>query len=136
MTDPKEVYRKALRDFAKDFRKTIDAPVQQQEPVAAQHRFRRPEKGTPDWSIWQPAKVNINREVRSIDEQGWQVEYRLLYLHPAPADAALVEALEYMVAVCPAVDPSGEEAHEKARAALAAAKPDPDDDVTRGAHDL
>jgi hypothetical protein len=83
-----------LAKYRKELSAALSAPVQQQEPVAAQIRFRRPEKGTPDWSIWQPAKVNINREVRSIDEQGWEVEYRLLYLHPAPADAALVEALE------------------------------------------
>lgn len=32
----------------------------------------------------------------------------------------LVDALEYVLNVCPAIDPSGEDAHEKARAALKA----------------
>lgn len=32
----------------------------------------------------------------------------------------LVAALEYMLNVCPPIDPSGEDAHEKARSALKA----------------
>lgn len=32
----------------------------------------------------------------------------------------LLEALEYMLNVCPAIDASGEDAHDKARAAIAA----------------
>lgn len=34
----------------------------------------------------------------------------------------LYEALEYVLNVCPAIDPSGEDAHEKAKAALAKAR--------------
>jgi hypothetical protein len=58
----------------------------QEEPVAAQHRFRHPQKGTPDWSEWQPCKVS-NRPAREIDSQGYEVEYRALGViatHPAP----------------------------------------------------
>jgi hypothetical protein len=36
-------------------------------------------------------------------------------------NAELVEALQYMVNACPAIDPSGEDAHAHARAALAKA---------------
>jgi len=56
----------------------------EQEAVAAQHRFRRPEKGTPDWSVWQPCKINNKRPAREIDSQGYQVEYRALYTAPQP----------------------------------------------------
>lgn len=34
----------------------------------------------------------------------------------------LLAALEYMIEVCPAIDPQGEDAHERARAAIAKAK--------------
>ena len=37
-------------------------------------------------------------------------------------NAQLLEALEFMVEVCPAIDPTGGEAHDRARAAIAAAK--------------
>lgn len=57
----------------------------EQEPVAAQHRFRHPEKGTPDWSVWQPCKINNKRPAHEIDSQGYQVEYRALYTAPQPA---------------------------------------------------
>jgi hypothetical protein len=36
-------------------------------------------------------------------------------------NAELVEALQYMVNTCPAIDPSGEDAHAHARAAIAKA---------------
>lgn len=48
------------------------------EPVAAQHRFRRPEKTAPNWSAWQPCHVTHSPEWR-IDDQGYEVEYRNLY---------------------------------------------------------
>jgi hypothetical protein len=58
-----------------------------QEPVAAQVRFRRPEKGTPDWSPWQPAAVSLSHPAWTVDSVGWEVEYRLLYTTPQPAPA-------------------------------------------------
>jgi hypothetical protein len=54
------------------------------EPVAAQHRFRHPQKTMPDWSPWQPCKV-ADRPAYALDSQGYQVEYRALYTHPQPA---------------------------------------------------
>lgn len=51
------------------------------EPVAAQHRFRHPQKTMPDWSPWQPCNVR-NRPAWEIDSQGYEVEYRALYTHP------------------------------------------------------
>lgn len=59
----------------------------EQEPVAAQHRFRHPQKGTPDWSVWQPCKV-AQRPAWEIDSQGYEVEYRALYTAPQPAKPA------------------------------------------------
>lgn len=53
----------------------------EQGPVAAQHRFRHPQKGTPDWSVWQPCSVS-NRPAWEIDSQGYEVEYRALYATP------------------------------------------------------
>lgn len=53
------------------------------EPVAAQHRFRHPQKSTPDWSVWQPCKV-AQRPAWEIDSQGYEVEYRALYAAPQP----------------------------------------------------
>lgn len=61
------------------------APAQQMEPVSAQVRYRRPEKGQPDWSVWQPAPIMLNRPHGEIDSRGWEVEYRLLYTTPQPA---------------------------------------------------
>lgn len=51
-------------------------------PVAAQSRFRHPQKTTPDWSAWQPAPINLDRPSWEIDSQGFEVEYRLLYATP------------------------------------------------------
>ena len=62
-----------------------EAQPAEQEPVAAQHRFRHPEKGTPDWSVWQPCKINNKRPAHEIDSQGYQVQYRALYTAPQPA---------------------------------------------------
>ena len=53
------------------------------EPVAAQHRFRHPQKIMPDWSVWQPCKV-AQRPAWEIDSQGYEVEYRALYAAPQP----------------------------------------------------
>lgn len=65
-------------------------PVAAQEPVTAQHRFRHPQKTMPDWSVWQPAAI-ADRPSYCIDSQGYEVEYRLLYTHPAPQPAPVVE---------------------------------------------
>ena len=54
------------------------------EPVAAQHRFRHPQKGTPGWSAWQPCAVG-NRPSWEIDSQGYEVEYRALCVLAARA---------------------------------------------------
>jgi len=61
--------------------------AEQAQPVAAQHRFRHPQKGTPDWSVWQPCKV-AQRPAWEIDSQGYEVEYRALYTSPQPAPVA------------------------------------------------
>lgn len=61
------------------------AALQAAEPVAAQVRYRRPEKGLPSWSVWQPSKVDETKPKYHFDEQGWEVEYRLLYTVPQPA---------------------------------------------------
>ena len=59
-------------------------PQGEQEPVTAQHRFRNPQRGTPDWSVWQPCKVEKKRPVWEIDSQGFEVEYQALYTHQQP----------------------------------------------------
>lgn len=64
---------------------TYGAPAVQVEPVAAQRRFRHPQKSSQDWSIWQPASISLDRPSWEIDSQGWEVEYRLLY---APCNRA------------------------------------------------
>ena len=53
-----------------------------QEPVAAQHRFRHPQKTMPDWSAWQPCKIKHGRPAWEFDSQGYEVEYRELYTSP------------------------------------------------------
>jgi hypothetical protein len=63
-------------------------PEQKPEPVLAQHRFRRPQKGSPNWGKWHECSVR-NRPAWEIDSQGFEVEYRLLYT--APPAAALAE---------------------------------------------
>jgi len=76
-----------------EFAREIEAAVLEklastQEPVAAQHRFRHPQKTMPDWSVWQPCGVSDRLPWR-IDSQGYEVEYRSLYNHPAPAQKPL-----------------------------------------------
>ena len=63
-----------------------------QEPVTARHRFRNPQRGTPDWSVWQPCKVEKKRPVWEIDSQGFEVEYQALYTHPQPKREPLTDA--------------------------------------------
>ena len=62
-----------------------------QKPVAAQHRFRHPQKTMPDWSAWQPTAI-ADRPAWEIDSQGYEVEYRELYAAPVPSqdDEALL----------------------------------------------
>jgi hypothetical protein len=72
-----------LQEMADELRR-LDALEQAAEPVAAEQRFRNPQKGTPDWSVWQPAMVSKIRPAWEIDSLGYEVEYRLLYTHPAP----------------------------------------------------
>ena len=64
--------------------RTAIAEAEKQEPVAAQHRFRHPQKTMPDWSPWQPTTV-ANRPSWDIDSQGYEVEYRNLYTAPPAA---------------------------------------------------
>lgn len=68
-------------------------PVQQ-EPVAAQQRFRHPQKTMPDWSPWQPCKV-ADRPAWQIDSQGYEVEYRALYTPPQAAQPQPVQQDHY-----------------------------------------
>lgn len=66
-------------DAATALREALEQPAV--EPVAAQHRFRHPQKTEPDWSPWQQCDVR-NRPPYEIDTQGWEVEYRPLYTAP------------------------------------------------------
>ena len=72
-----------LRTITKE-RDALRAKIEQmerQEPVAAQHRFRHPQKTMPNWSTWQPCAIS-NRPAWEIDWQGYEVEYRPLYALP------------------------------------------------------
>ena len=68
----------------KTWEEFLDEAYAEQEPVAAQHRFRHPQKIMPDWSVRQPCKINNKRPAHEIDSQGYQVEYRALYTAPQP----------------------------------------------------
>ena len=59
----------------------IEQAVGSAEPVAAQQRFRHPQKNMPSWSVWQPCKIK-NRPSWEIDSQGYEVEYRELFTTP------------------------------------------------------
>lgn len=63
-------------------------PAQHQgEPVCAQIRFRRPEKGCPDWGDWHDLKLCRFDENKThyIDNVGWECETRAIYAkQPAP----------------------------------------------------
>lgn len=63
------------------------------EPVAAQHRFRHPQKTMPDWGPWQPCVIRKNRPAWEIDSQGYEVEYRVLYTHPPRREPLTDEAI-------------------------------------------
>jgi hypothetical protein len=54
------------------------------EPELAQHRFRHPRKGSPNWGEWHECSVR-NRPAWEIDSQGYEVEYRPLYTAPPAA---------------------------------------------------
>lgn len=62
------------------------------KPVAAQHRFRNPQKTETDWTIWQGTTVNKDRPSWEIDSKGYEVEYRLLYAAPQH-DTEMIELL-------------------------------------------
>ena len=55
--------------------------MEQQEPIIAQHRFRHPHKNRPNWTDWWQCAVS-ERPAWEIDSQGYEVEYRKLYLAP------------------------------------------------------
>jgi hypothetical protein len=85
------------------------AEVAQGEAVAAQARFRHPQKGTPDWSPWQPAAIRCSHQTYYIDTQGWETEYRLLYAapqsqSPSPSPDAEMAALLLRVQVSLSLD--------------------------------
>lgn len=61
--------------------------------VSAQVRFRRPEKGMPDWSVWQQTSIKPNMPAWSIDSAGYEVEYRLLYTAPQPSAGVVMPTL-------------------------------------------
>lgn len=50
--------------------------------MAAQHRFRHPQKTMPDWSAWEPCDIKHGRPAWEFDSQGYEVEYRELYTSP------------------------------------------------------
>lgn len=78
-------------------RAQLAAPVQGEAmPVSAQVRFRRPEKGMPDWSVWQQTTIKPEQPAWSIDSVGYEVEYRLLYTTP-PQPAEVGELVEEIV---------------------------------------
>lgn len=54
----------------------------EQQPVAAQIRYRHPQKTMPDWSAWQQAPVDMTKLTWWIDSVGYENEYRLLYAAP------------------------------------------------------
>ena len=73
----------SLLGEAEKARDALRAKIEQmerQEPVAAQHRFRHPQKTMPNWSTWQPCAIS-NRPAWEIDWQSYEVEYRPLYAH-------------------------------------------------------
>lgn len=92
---------------------TKAAPVGGQEAVSAQVRFRRPEKGMPDWSVWQQTSIKPNVPAWSIDSAGYEVEYRLLYTAPQPSagvampEVNLHQAITHYEAALLAAFPSG-----------------------------
>lgn len=102
-SSPESIVGKVLR---RDVQAALDAPAPPDtanapEPVAAQQRFRHPQKSMPDWSAWQHCAVS-NRPSWCVDLQGYEVEYRPLYTAPPDTDAlrAEVERLkEYEPAV-------------------------------------
>ncbi len=90
----------------------VDVPAVQGEPVAAQQRFRHPQKTSPDWSVWQPASISLDRPSWEIDSQGYEVEYRLLYDAPQPAEQKPAPDVEGLVTLleharCNTCDGSG-----------------------------
>jgi hypothetical protein len=70
------------RDAITALRAALAEP--KQEPVLAQHRFRHPRKGSPNWGEWHECSVR-NRPAWEIDSQGYEVEYRPLYAAPPAA---------------------------------------------------
>ena len=76
-----------VEQFVLSYVRSLEQPQGEQEPVTARHRFRNPQRGTPDWSVWQPCKVEKKRPVWEIDSQGFEVEYQALYTHPQPRQA-------------------------------------------------
>lgn len=64
---------------------------QSAEAVSAQVRFRRPEKGMPDWSVWQQTSIKPHMPAWSIDSAGYEVEYRLLYTTPQPSAGVVMQ---------------------------------------------
>lgn len=64
------------------------------EPVLAQHRFRHPRKGSPNWGEWHECSVR-NRPAWEIDSQGYEVEYRPLYTAPPAAAPTVKESLTH-----------------------------------------
>ena len=55
--------------------------MEKQGPIAAQHRFRHPQKNMPDWTDWWRCEVS-KRPAWEVDSQGYEVEYRQLYALP------------------------------------------------------
>lgn len=108
-------------------------PPLRTEPVSAQVRFRRPEKGLADWSVWQQTTIKPNMPAWSIDSAGYEVEYRLLYTIPQPSAVPdgwrelLQEVAEYappygtIVAMTPQMA-LGSKARRLLAAAIAAAR--------------
>lgn len=58
------------------------------KPIAAQIRFRHPQKNYPDWSVWMLAEVDTTRPDWYVDSVGYEVEYRLLYARAQDASNA------------------------------------------------
>lgn len=73
----------------------IESAAQHQRgPACAQIRFRRPEKGCPDWGDWHDLKLCRFDKDRThyVDSVGWECETRALYTEqPAPVAVVMPE---------------------------------------------
>ena len=83
-------------EFGFNVKRLYDEPAAQHqgEPVTAQIRFRRPERGCPDFGEWHYLEMSRfdKHRTRYIDSVGWECETRALYAEqPAPVAVVMPE---------------------------------------------